>query len=393
MNAEKFHRVAQRMAHIAPFEVMEIQTAARKLERQGKDVIHMEIGEPDFSTPQPIIDAAIKALKDKPMFYTSALGIQPLREAIAHFYWNKYHIKISSDRIIVTAGSSAALLMTMGVLLNAGDEVLMADPGYPCNRHFVRAMEGVPKAIPVGPESDYQLAARHIAANWRERSVAALVASPSNPTGTLISPEELRRIHAEVVSRGGTLIVDEIYQGLTYGVAPSTALTISDDMFVINSFSKYFQMTGWRLGWLVVPSAYAREVEKLAQNLFISPSTPAQYAALAAFDVETTNIVEQRRIEFQARRDFLIPALRGVGFGIAVEPQGAFYIYAQSDKLNEDSFALSRRILQDAHVAITPGKDFGTHAPEKHIRIAYTQTIPRLTQAIERIDRLLTGRK
>ena len=392
MNAEKFHRVAQRMAHIAPFEVMEIQTAARKLERQGKDVIHMEIGEPDFSTPQPIIDAAIKALKDKPMFYTSALGIQPLREAIAHFYWNKYHIKISSDRIIVTAGSSAALLMTMGVLLNAGDEVLMADPGYPCNRHFVRAMEAVPKAIPVGPESDYQFAARHIAANWRERSVAALVASPSNPTGTLISPEELRRIHAEVVSRGGTLIVDEIYQGLTYGVAPSTALTISDDMFVINSFSKYFQMTGWRLGWMVVPPAYVREVEKLAQNLFISPSTPAQYAALAAFDVETTNIVEQRRIEFQARRDFLIPALRGVGFGIAVEPQGAFYIYAQSDKLSEDSFALSRRILQDAHVAITPGKDFGTHAPEKHIRIAYTQTIPRLTQAIERINRLLTGR-
>ena len=392
MNAEKFHRVAQRMAHIAPFEVMEIQTAARKLERQGKDVIHMEIGEPDFSTPQPIIDAAIKALKDKPMFYTSALGIQPLREAIAHFYWNKYHIKISSDRIIVTAGSSAALLMTMGVLLNAGDEVLMADPGYPCNRHFVRAMEAVPKAIPVGPESDYQFAARHIAANWRERTVAALVASPSNPTGTLISPEELRRIHAEVVSRGGTLIVDEIYQGLTYGVAPSTALTISDDMFVINSFSKYFQMTGWRLGWMVVPPAYVREVEKLAQNLFISPSTPAQYAALAAFDVETTNIVEQRRIEFQTRRDFLIPALRGVGFGIAVEPQGAFYIYAQSDKLSEDSFALSRRILQDAHVAITPGKDFGTHAPEKHIRIAYTQTIPRLTQAIERINRLLTGR-
>ena len=392
MNAEKFHRVAQRMAHIAPFEVMEIQTAARKLERQGKDVIHMEIGEPDFSTPQPIIDAAIKALNDQPMFYTSALGILPLREAIAHFYWNKYHIKISSDRIIVTAGSSAALLMTMGVLLNAGDEVLMADPGYPCNRHFVRAMEGVPKTIPVGPESDYQLAARHIAANWRERSVAALVASPSNPTGTLISPEELRRIHAEVVSRGGTLIVDEIYQGLTYGVAPSTALSISDDMFVINSFSKYFQMTGWRLGWLVVPSAYAREVEKLAQNLFISPSTPAQYAALAAFDVETTNIVEQRRIEFQVRRDFLMPALRSVGFGIAVEPQGAFYIYAQSDKLSEDSFTLCRRILQDAHVAITPGKDFGTHAPEKHIRIAYTQTIPRLTQAIERINRLLTGR-
>ena len=392
MKPEKFHRLATRMAHIAPFEVMEIQTAARELERQGKDVIHMEIGEPDFSTPQPIINAAIKALSDKPMFYTSALGIQPLREAIAHFYWNKYHVRISSDRIIVTAGSSAALLMTMGVLLNAGNEVLMADPGYPCNRHFVRAMEGVPKTISVGPESDYQLTARHIASNWGEYSVAALVASPSNPTGTLVAPDELRRIHAEVASRGGTLIVDEIYQGLTYGVAPSTALSIADDMFVINSFSKYFQMTGWRLGWLVVPPAYSREVEKLAQNLFISPSTPAQHAALAAFDAETMNIVEQRRVEFQARRDFLMPALRRIGFEIPVEPQGAFYIYAQIDKLSEDSFALSRHILHNAHVAITPGKDFGSNAPEKHIRIAYTQTIPRLTEAIERISRHLRGK-
>ena len=392
MKAEKFHRLAARMAHIAPFEVMEIQTAARELERQGKDVILMEIGEPDFSTPQPIINAAIKALKDKPMFYTSALGIQPLREAIAHFYWNKYHARISSDRIIVTAGSSAALLMTMGVLLNAGDEVLMADPGYPCNRHFVRAMEGVPKTIPVGPESDYQLTARHIAGNWGEHCVAALVASPSNPTGTLVAPDELRRIHAEVSARRGTLIVDEIYQGLTYGVAPSTALSIADDMFVINSFSKYFQMTGWRLGWLVVPPAYSREVEKLAQNLFISPSTPAQHAALAAFDAETMNIVEQRRVEFQARRDFLMPALRGIGFEIPVEPQGAFYIYAQIDKQSEDSFALSRHILHNAHVAVTPGKDFGSNAPEKHIRIAYTQTIPRLTEAIERISRHLRGK-
>ena len=268
----------------------------------------------------------------------------------------------------------------------------MADPGYPCNRHFVRAMEGVPKTIPVGPESDYQLTARHIASNWGEHAVAALVASPSNPTGTLVAPDELRRIHAEVSARRGTLIVDEIYQGLTYGIAPSTALSIADDMFVINSFSKYFQMTGWRLGWLVVPPAYSREVEKLAQNLFISPSTPAQHAALAAFDAETMNIVEQRRVEFQARRDFLMPALRGIGFEIPVEPQGAFYIYAQIDKLSDDSFALSRHILQNAHVAITPGKDFGSNAPEKHIRIAYTQTIPRLTEAIERIGRHLRGK-
>ena len=389
MKPESFHRLASRMAHIAPFEVMEIQTAARELERQGKDVIHMEIGEPDFTTPRPIVDAAIAALNATPMFYTSALGIQPLREAIAAFYASKYGVIVSADRIIVTAGSSAALLLAFGVLLNPGDEVLMADPGYPCNRHFVRTMEGVPRTIPVGPEHAYQLAASDIRTHWGARSVAALVASPSNPTGTLIAPDELTRIHAEVAARGGTLIVDEIYQGLTYGVAPSTALSINDDLFVINSFSKYFQMTGWRLGWLVVPPAYVRDVEKLAQNLFISASTPAQHAALAAFLPETLAILEARRGEFQARRDFLMPALTGLGFRIPVVPQGAFYIYADSSPLAADSFELSRTILKDAQVALTPGKDFGHAAPERHIRIAYTQPVARLAEAIERMKGVL----
>ena len=389
MKPKSFHRLASRMSHIAPFEVMEIQTAARELERQGKDVIHMEIGEPDFSTPRPIVDAAIAALNDKPMYYTSALGIEPLREAIAAFYATKYGVTVSKDRIIVTSGSSAALLLAFGVLLNPGDEVLMADPGYPCNRHFVRAMEGVPRPIAVGPEHAYQLAASHIGSHWNERTVATLVASPSNPTGTLIATDELKRIHAEVSVRGGTLIVDEIYQGLTYGVVPSTALSLNDnagdDVFVINSFSKYFQMTGWRLGWLVVPPAYVREVEKLAQNLFISASTPAQYAALAAFHPDTLAILEQRRAEFQTRRDFLMPALTALGFKIPVVPQGAFYIYADSSQIASDSFELSRRLLRQAGVALTPGKDFGRAAPERHIRIAYTQTVARLAEAIERM--------
>ena len=389
MKPEPFHRLATRMAHIAPFEVMEIQTAARELERQGKDVIHMEIGEPDFTTPQPIVDAAIAALNEKPMFYTSALGIPPLREAIATFYQTKYGVNVSPDRIIVTAGSSAALLLAFGVLLNVGDEVLMADPGYPCNRHVVRAMSGVPCTIPVGPEHAYQLTAAHVAAHWNAKSVAALVASPSNPTGTLIAPAELKMIHEVVGARGGTLLVDEIYQGLTYGVAPSTALSLGEDVFVINSFSKYFQMTGWRLGWLVVPPAYVREIERLAQNLFISASTPAQYAALAAFDPATIAILEGRRTELEARRDFLMPALHDLGFGIPVIPQGAFYIYANSTQIATDSFTLSRKILQDAHVALTPGKDFGSAAPEQHIRIAYTQTIARLSEAISRIEGLL----
>jgi aspartate/methionine/tyrosine aminotransferase len=389
MKAESFHRLASRMAHIAPFEVMEIQTAARELERQGRDVIHMEIGEPDFTTPQPIVDAAIRALNEKPMFYTSALGIQPLREAISAFYKSKYEVEIDPARIVVTAGSSAALLLTMAVLLDAGDEVLMADPGYPCNRHFVRAMEGVPKTIPVAADSAYQLTHKHVEANWGARSVAALVASPSNPTGTLVAPDELRRIHDAVQSRGGTLIVDEIYQGLTYGVEPSTALSIADDLFVINSFSKYFQMTGWRLGWLVVPPAYVREVEKLAQNLFISPSTPAQYAALAAFDPATLAILETRRAEFEARRNFLIPGLLELGFKVPVVPQGAFYIYADSSALAKNSFDFARRVLQEANVALTPGKDFGKAAPDQHIRTAYTNSIERLSEALSRIRRIL----
>ncbi len=377
------------MSHIAPFQVMEIQTAARELERQGHDVIHMEIGEPDFTTPQPIVDAAIAALNTQPMFYTSALGMPPLREAIAAFYRDKYGVMVAPGRIIVTAGSSAALLLAFGVLLDSGDEVLMADPGYPCNRHFVRAMEGVPCTIAVGPEFSYQLAAQHIGAHWNARSVAALVATPSNPTGTVIAPDELAGIRREVRARNGTLIVDEIYQCLTYGIAPSTALALGDDVFVVNSFSKYFQMTGWRLGWLVVPSAYARDVEKLAQNLFISPSTPAQHAALAAFRPETIAIVEARRRELEARRDFLLSGLRRLGFVVPVVPQGAFYIYADSSQIATDSFELAARILQESHVAVTPGRDFGTVAPERHIRIAYTQPVERIAEALERMKKVV----
>jgi len=389
MKPESFHRLASRMSHIAPFEVMEIQSAARALALAGKDVIHMEVGEPDFATPRPIVDAAIAALNRERMYYTSALGMWPLREAIADFYRSKYAVEVSPERIIVTAGSSAALLLTCGVLLNAGDEVLMADPGYPCNRHFVRAMEGVPRTIDAGAKHAYQLAASHVREHWTDRTAAALVASPSNPTGTLVDPVELKAIHNEVRARGGTLIVDEIYQGLTYGVEPSTALSLGEDLFVINSFSKYFQMTGWRLGWLVVPPAYVRDVEKLAQNLFISPSAPAQHAAMAAFHPDTLAIVEERRAEFHARRDFLLPALKSLGFKVPVVPQGAFYIYADSSQIATDSFTLAGRILQESYVAMTPGRDFGVAAPDRHIRIAYTQTVPRLEEAVERMRKVI----
>ncbi len=382
-------KLSTRMSHIAPFEVMEIQTAARALEALGHDVIHMEIGEPDFPTPPQIIAAATAALQNQKMYYTSALGIRALREAIAQFYADCYGVSVSPSRIIVTAGSSAALLLTMGVLINPGDGVLMADPGYPCNRHFVRAMGGVPECIPASAQDAYQLTAKMVIENWQPHTRAALIATPSNPTGTIVTPFQIAQLHEAVGAKGGTLIVDEIYQGLTYGVEPATALSIADNIFVVNSFSKYFQMTGWRLGWMVVPENYVREVEKLAQNLFISASTPAQYAALAAFSPDTIALLESRREVFKQRRDALIPALQRIGFQVPVTPEGAFYVYADCSKLSDDSFELARKILQHAHVAVTPGKDFGSAAPEKHIRFAYTQTVERLLEAVARIERIL----
>ena len=387
-HASPILRSAARMAHIAPFEVMEIQTLAREVEAQGHDVVHLEIGEPDFTTPAPIVEAAKRALDSKPMFYTSALGLPQLREAIAGFYRTRYGVEVAPGRVVVTAGSSAALLLAFGVLLDPGDEVLLADPGYPCNRHFARTLGVVPRAIPVGPETGYQLDGALARRHWGEATRMAMVASPANPTGTLVAPAEIAALAALAREKSGTLLVDEIYHGLTYGVDARTAAEQGDDVVVVNSFSKYFQMTGWRLGWLLVPPALVRTVETLAQNLFISASAVAQHAALACFEPETITILEARRAEFDERRRFLVPALQAIGFKVAVEPQGAFYVYADCSALAPDSFAFARRVLTEAHVAITPGKDFGANAPERHIRIAYTQPVARLAEAVERIRRL-----
>ncbi|HET7729238.1 MAG TPA: pyridoxal phosphate-dependent aminotransferase [Usitatibacter sp.] len=383
--------VASRMSHIAAFEVMEIQTLAREVEGRGHDVIHLEIGEPDFRTPAPVVEAARRALDAQPMNYTSALGLAALREAISGFYRDRYGVEVPAERIVVTAGSSAALLLALGVMLDPGDEVLLADPSYPCNRHFVSAFGGVPRLVPVGPGSRYQLDAAIARRHWSPGVRIVMVASPSNPTGTLVAPEEMAALAALAREKGATLLADEIYHGLTYGVDARTALEAGEDVFVINSFSKYFQMTGWRLGWLVVPRERVRDVEKLAQNLYISPSTLAQHAALACFTPATHAIVEARRAELDARRRFLVPALEALGFRVPVEPQGAFYVYADSSALAPDSFAFARRLLTEAHVAITPGKDFGHHRPESHIRIAYTQPVARLEEAMSRIRRFLQG--
>ncbi|THF57689.1 pyridoxal phosphate-dependent aminotransferase [Pseudothauera rhizosphaerae] len=385
---------ARRMADIQPFHVMELLRRARELEAQGRDIIHMEVGEPDFPTPQPMVETATRFLARGDVHYTAALGLPALREAIARFYRDRFQADVAPERIVVTPGASGALMLALAVSTDPGDEWLQPDPGYPSNRHLVRSVEGRARALPVDAATRYQPTPAQVDAAWQPQTRGLMVATPSNPTGTLLTAGELAALHGTTSARGGLLIVDEIYQGLTYGVEASTvlaqpALAAAEDLFVVNSFSKYFGMTGWRLGWLVVPRCWVREVEKLAQHFFISASTPAQHAALAAFAPATLDILEERRHEFARRRDTLLPALRQLGFGIATEPQGAFYIYADTSHLAEDSEALARRLIEEAGVAATPGLDFGDHLPRRHLRIAYTTREARLLEACERMGRLL----
>lgn len=373
------------MEGIAPFHVMELMAKAQALETQGRDIIHMEVGEPDFPTPGPIVAAAQRFLADGHVHYTSALGLPALREAIAGFYADRYRVSVDPQRIVVTAGASGALLLALGALVSPGDEWLLTDPGYPCNRHFVRFCEGTPRALAVDATTNFQPTAARVGAGWTAQTKGLLVASPANPTGTMIEPAELAQLWQTVRAHGGTLIVDEIYHGLTYGTPARTALEISDDIIVINSFSKYFGMTGWRLGWLVLPPALVRTVEKLAQNLYIAPSTPAQHAALAAFAPETIEILEARREAFRRRRDLLLPGLAALGFKIGAKPQGAFYVYADIGHLADESFALASRLLEQVGVAATPGLDFGAHAPHRFMRFAYTVEEEKLAEGLARL--------
>ncbi len=381
--------VADRMGDIAPFYVMDVLARAKAMEAQGRKIIHMEVGEPDFVTAAPIIEAGKRALERGLTHYTAAAGLPQLRQAIAGFYADRCGVHLSPDRIIVTPGASGALQLVMGTLVNPGDEVILADPGYPCNGHFVRLAEGRPINVAVGPETGYQLTDQLVQRFGSPHTRAVMVASPSNPTGTVVADEQLRGIYRTATDLGAYLIVDEIYHGLVYGGTSQTALCMAEDVFVINSFSKYFGMTGWRVGWLVAPAAFVGAADKLAQNIFLAAPTPAQHAALAAFEPGTLEILEQRRREFEARRDFLLPALRELGFRIPVEPQGAFYLYADCSRFTADSFAFAIDLLEQAGVAITPGKDFGRNSPERYVRFAYTTGLEKLQEGVERIREYL----
>ena len=378
---------ADRLRDIEPFQVMDVLARARALEAQGRSIVHMEIGEPDFPTTERIVQAGVAALSAGRTHYLPALGLEALRTAIAASYPGA--ARPESSRVVVTPGASGALTLALAALINPGDRVLVTDPGYPCNRHFVRLFEGEPIAIQVGADTGYQLTADLIRKHWTPSTVAVIVSSPSNPTGTLVAAAEMARIVDTVAALGGVLIVDEIYHGLTYGVDAVSALMYSPDVFVVNSFSKYYGMTGWRLGWLVVPAAYLSAVEKLAQNIFIAASTPAQYAALAAFEPAVHAELERRRDVFRERRDYLLPALREVGFNIPITPQGAFYIYADCSRFASDSRAFALDLLTRAGVAITPGCDFGRHAADRYVRFSYATARENLEEGVRRIARAI----
>jgi aspartate/methionine/tyrosine aminotransferase len=391
-------RLASRLEHIEPFYVMECAKTAIAIAHSpacdpaqgGEPMIFLNIGEPDFSAPPAVLRAAEDCLRRGETQYTQATGLHRLRERIARWYGTRFGIDVDAQRIVVTAGASAALQLACLTLFEAGDDVLMPDPSYPCNRHFVAAAGASARLLPADAAARFQLDAANVRAAWNEHTRGVLLASPSNPTGTSIARSEMGRIVEAVRERGGVTLVDEIYLGLSYEPAfGHSALEHGDDVVSINSFSKYFSMTGWRLGWMVLPPELVAPVEKLAQNLYICPSTVAQHAALACFDDESIAEYERRREQFRARRDFVVPALQAMGLKVPVVPDGAFYVWADCSAFNASAWEFSFDMMRRAHVALTPGRDFGPHAAERFVRLSFASSMDELEQAMARLARAL----
>ena len=393
-------KLARRLDHIEPFYVMECAKAAAKVAasaecdpRQGGErMLFLNIGEPDFTAPPPVQRAAVEAIHAGRSQYTDATGLPALRQALSGWYAQRFGLDIPARRIVITAGASAGLQLACLALFEAGDEVLMPDPCYPCNRHFVAAAEAVARLLPAGPGQRFQLDAAAVAKAWGAATRGVLRASPSNPTGTSIAPEEMHGISEVVRAHDGVCVVDEIYLGLSYDERfGHSALALGEHIVSVNSFSKYFCMTGWRLGWLVLPEALVAPVERLAQNLYICPSTIAQHAALACFDPDSIAEYERRRAEFRARRDLVVPALDRIGLRVPVLPDGAFYAYADCSAHSPDSWDFCLSLLHSAHVALTPGRDFGRHDPQRWLRLSFASSRERLDEALHRLERVLAG--
>ena len=391
-------RISGRAQRIEPFFVMEMAKSAARLAQQvagsSRPMVFLNIGEPDFTAPPRVQEAAERALHEGATQYTQATGLPALRERISQWYLTRFGLQVPASRIVVTAGASAALQLACLALIEAGDEVLMPDPSYPCNRHFVSAADGRAVRLPTTAAERFQLSADKVEAAWGPHTRGVLLASPSNPTGTSIDPNELRRIHGVVSRHGGITLVDEIYLGLSFEARfGQSALAIDDDIISINSFSKYFSMTGWRLGWLVVPQKLVDVVERLAQHLFICPSTLAQHAALACFEPDSLAEYERRRAEFRARRDYFIPALNTLGLTVPVLPDGGFYAWADCTTLCRqlgvaDSWEASFEIMHQAHLAVTPGRDFGVAETGRFIRFSTASSMAALQTAVARLAAL-----
>ena len=396
-------KISQRAARIEPFYVMEVAKAASALAQQvahtDSPMIFLNIGEPDFTAPPLVQQAASRAIAQGTTQYTQAMGLPALRERISGWYLSRFGADVAPSRIVITAGASAALQLACLALIESGDEILMPDPSYPCNRHFVTAADGMSVLLPTTADERFQLTRKKVEAAWNDKTRGVLLASPSNPTGTSIAPEEFKSIHEFVHRRGGITLIDEIYLGLSYEERfGHSALALPGELgqsvISINSFSKYFNMTGWRLGWLVVPEALAPVIERMAQNLFICASTVAQHAALACFEPESLAEYERRRAEFKARRDYFIPELNRLGLRVPVMPDGAFYAYADCTEAAarlgvSGSWDFAFELMKRAHLAVTPGRDFGHAAPEQFVRFSTASSMDQLKEAVARLESVL----
>lgn len=382
-------RLAHRTELAVPFHAVELFKEANGLIAQGKDIISLGIGEPDFTAPPTVVEALQRAAAAGQAQYTQPSGTDALKQALCDYYADHFGAHVEADQILVTAGASGALSLATLALINPGDEVLLPDPSYPANQNFISAAGGVPRLIPSTIANRFQLTAADVEAHWTDKTRGVLIASPSNPTGATIDPNDLRDLIKAVKARNGFIIMDEIYLGLYYEEQPKSALCMDPSLIIINSFSKYFHMTGWRLGWLIVPKEIRPAIEKMASSLAICAPTLAQHAALSCFEPEAMAIYEQRRLAFKERRDFLLPAFESLGLHVPVKPDGAFYIYADISQHSDDSDVFSHRLLHEAGVAAVPGLDFGPAYAKKMLRFSYATSLDRLEQAIERMRKFL----
>ncbi|MFJ2210874.1 pyridoxal phosphate-dependent aminotransferase [Streptomyces sp. NPDC101062] len=388
-------RISRRAQAVSPFYAMEFGKQAAALEARGHRVVKLSIGEPDFGAPPAVLTAMREVMDGRPLTYTAALGLPALRQAIARFYGDRHGVDVDPSRVVVTAGASAALVLAAAALVDPGDEVVIGDPSYPCNRQIVESFGARVTLVPTTAETRFQLDAASVRASWTENTRGVMVATPSNPTGTSVPAEELEAICRLARERGAWRLIDEIYLDLSdhddRGRPPRSALSYDPDAIVVNSFSKYFGMTGWRLGWCVVPDALVPAMERLAQNYFLCASAPAQHAALACFTPESLAVGEARRVEFAQRRALVLDGLDRIGLPVPVPPDGAFYVYFDVGRTGLTSWEFCERALQEAGVALTPGRDFGTHTADTHVRLSYAASTDELREGIARLGTFMAA--